>query len=451
MFSSANFHAFEAEPGKMLFDVHSGRIFPVNASLMQTIEQAVTIGDTQRANLLASMAGLNPVNQPLMTPPESIPVRSFSLAVAQKCNLGCTYCYADNGTFGGSQKNMPLDVAIDSVEALLVDIVSGEKITLAFMGGEPLINRKVLHEVTRYAAKRAKELRISVDFSITTNATIIRAEDIELFQNYRFTVTVSVDGIGKVNDKLRPYISGKGSFGHIRKKLTALLTYPDRNFLVLGRVTVTPENLSLKETMKGLLDLGMDAIRFSPMLKSPTGKGEMAGADFDHLLDHMKACGAYFREGIQEGKIYPLSNITGMLKKIDKYQREHFPCGAGGGYMGVSAEGELYACHRFVNDDEGHMGDVKNGVDPEKQKSWLKERSLSSQGACTTCWARHLCSGSCHHEVIHRGRPACDYITGWLSYCLGLYTELSVDYPEMLQELLQDTTPVESKISPAAP
>ena len=28
------------------------------------------------------------------------------------------------------------------------------------------------------------------------------------------------------------------------------------------------------------------------------------------------------------------------------------------------------------------------------------------------------------HEVIHRGRPACDYIRGWLHYCLEAYLRL---------------------------
>jgi uncharacterized protein len=35
-----------------------------------------------------------------------------------------------------------------------------------------------------------------------------------------------------------------------------------------------------------------------------------------------------------------------------------------------------------------------------------------------------LCGGGCHHEVIHRGRPACDYIRGWLHYCLEAWLRL---------------------------
>jgi uncharacterized protein len=41
-----------------------------------------------------------------------------------------------------------------------------------------------------------------------------------------------------------------------------------------------------------------------------------------------------------------------------------------------------------------------------------------------------MCGGGCHYEVIHRGRPACDYIRGWLHYCLQAYVRLSEKRPD---------------------
>ena len=38
------------------------------------------------------------------TPLVSPPLHALSLAVAQKCNLGCSYCYASQGGFGGGRK-----------------------------------------------------------------------------------------------------------------------------------------------------------------------------------------------------------------------------------------------------------------------------------------------------------------------------------------------------------
>ena len=108
--------------------------------------------------------------------------------------------------------------------------------------------------------------------------------------------------------------------------------------------------------------------------------------------------------------------------------KEHIapiPCGAGAGYFGVSADGELAACHRFVNEPRGKMGTLENGVNPELQNTWLKERHVHNQSPCNSCWARYLCGGGCHHEVIDKGRTACDYIRGWLHFTLQSHERLN--------------------------
>jgi uncharacterized protein len=368
--------------------------------------------------------------------PKSVPVKAISLAVAQKCNLGCTYCYAQQGTFGGEAGNMPPDVARAAIDQLIQGAEPGETLTLAFMGGEPLVNRKTLHASTRYAASQAAVRGIRIGFSMTTNATLLSDEDIELFEEYGFTLTTSLDGLGATHDRLRPYRSGNGSFEKVAKNVKALLAVDNRRYRVFARVTVTPRHLDLPETMTGLLEMGFDAIMFSPMLSAPSGKDEMLAADLDRLLDQLIGCGEIFCEGLRQGRILPFSNVINTLQRIHFYEREQYPCGAGGGYMGVSADGGLYACHRFVNDEDGLMGDVFSGVDRDRQSSWLDSRHLQKQSPCGTCWARYLCSGSCHYEAIKRGRPACDYIRGWLTYCLVLYTELLRTQPDALKKIL---------------
>lgn len=71
------------------------------------------------------------------------------------------------------------------------------------------------------------------------------------------------------------------------------------------------------------------------------------------------------------------------------------------------------------------MGSIDGGIDRTLQNRWLADRHVHTQSPCTSCWARYLCGGGCHHEVIARGRPACDYVRGWLHYCLGAYLRLS--------------------------
>ncbi len=434
---SARFHSFESGAGHFVFDVESGSIQPISRLHANVLEEALRLGDHERADLTAKAFGLATHAEESINLPTSVPVRAISLAVAQKCNLACTYCYAQQGTFGQPARSMPPDVARTAIDRLIKEAVRGEPVTLAFMGGEPLVNRRVLHAATRYAAEEASARGIPIGFSMTTNGTLISGEDIALFQEFAFALTISVDGLQEANDQLRPYRSGKGSFDKVTKNVAALLALEDRRYRVSARVTVTPKNLNLPETLQGLIGLGFDEVMFSPMLSAPSGNHQLAASDLDSLLDELVCCGELFRASLREGRVLPFMNVVKTLRRIHSQERDHYPCGAGGGYMGVSADGGMYACHRFVDDEDGRLGDAENGVDPEKQVRWLTARHVQSQSPCTSCWARHLCSGSCHYESMKRGRPACDYIRGWIHYCLGLYTELREREPLVLKQILE--------------
>jgi uncharacterized protein len=147
-------------------------------------------------------------------------------------------------------------------------------------------------------------------------------------------------------------------------------------------------------------------------------------------------CGRAFERRLKDNDIYPFLNVVNTLRRIHQQNRDAYPCGAAGGYLGVSSKSGFYACHRFVDNDLGAMGSVTDGVDRTKQWRWLSDRNVHTQEPCRTCWARYLCSGGCHHEAIHRGRPACDYIRGWLHYCLSFYGTLLKDNPPLLGRIL---------------
>ena len=126
--------------------------------------------------------------------------RSFSLAVVQKCNLGCTYCYAQEGEFGAQPAHMSQETAFASVDRLFNEVSAGERVNLAFMGGEPMLNRSLVRRATEYAVRTAEERGAQVGFSITTNGTLLTADDAAFFERYAFAVTVSLDGVGEAHD-----------------------------------------------------------------------------------------------------------------------------------------------------------------------------------------------------------------------------------------------------------
>lgn len=101
--------------------------------------------------------------------------------------------------------------------------------------------------------------------------------------------------------------------------------------------------------------------------------------------------------------------------------------------MGVAADGGLYACHRFVNESAAAMGDIDTGIDATLQNNWLAARHVHRQSPCHQCWAQYLCGGGCHHEVLDKGRHACDYIRGWLHYTIQAHDRINRMAPQWYQ------------------
>ena len=421
-------HWIEGEWGAQLLVVNGSRLYRIPPQQAGDFRSVFEAADADGLTELLNAHGLQAAPYIDDTPLHAPPAHALSLAVAQKCNLGCTYCYAGQGEFGGKARNMEELVARQSVDWLLDQAQPGGKVNLAFMGGEPLANRAVLQSTTRYACERAAAREVDCRFSLTTNGTLLTEADAEFFEEHGFAVTVSLDGAPEQHDRLRAFKGGKGSFEQIVERLQPLLLQ-QRRMQVSCRVTVTPFNLDLPRILDRFIGMGFHSVGFSPLLRADNGRAELSHDELAEMLEAMIACGLAFEQAVMEGRRYPFLNMVNALRELQRGSHRPYPCGAGAGYFGVSAEGQLSACHRFVGDEAGAMGNLTDGVTHERQVLWLTERHVHRQSPCSDCWARYLCGGGCHHEVIARGRAACDYIRGWLHYTLGAHRRLAQAAP----------------------
>jgi uncharacterized protein len=350
-------------------------------------------------------------------------LNSISINVAQVCNMSCGYCYANEGKFGGASAMMKPQIAIDAVDKLFSESGDDAPLLVGFMGGEPLLASELIHETVKYAWNKAQKLSKKIAFSITTNATLIFEADAILFSSYPFTVTVSIDGNEAVHNILRKMQNGKDSYQKVMNGLRLLKKH--RPSKLNARVTVTPQSGRLLPLLDNLISLGFDDVGFSAVLVSPDKSYSFTKADFDRFTEHMIECGEHTLEEWKAGRPYPFGNFVTALEEIHKGTHRPYPCGAGAGYMSVNTKGDLYACHRLIDDPDFLMGNIYNAIDNNSRLALLENKQVDTQEPCNTCWARYLCGGGCYHEIKHRGRVACDYIRDWLSFCLSAYVHLS--------------------------
>ncbi len=78
------------------------------------------------------------------------------------------------------------------------------------------MNFPLLKQVVAYANEQAAAQGRSIDFSLTTNATLLTPAIIEFLSENRIGVTVSMDGPTELHDKLRVFANGTRQLRHHR-------------------------------------------------------------------------------------------------------------------------------------------------------------------------------------------------------------------------------------------
>ncbi|WP_462203104.1 radical SAM protein [Frankia sp. CcWB3] len=432
---AAEVRLFRSTRGAHLFVTDGSRVYDLPEDVARRVETwlgsggAIELDPGLRADLGLEPSTPRRIDGRPIDPPR---LSALSLNVMQACNMSCAYCYADEGRFGGAARAMPRGVAFAAVDRLLAESRPGADVVVGFMGGEPLLAADLVHEVTVYAARAAAAAGRRVRFSLTTNLTVLRPEDARLFAEYPFAVSVSIDGDRDRNDALRRLPGGAGgasAYDRVRAGLDLLARHGRPRHLA-ARITVTPASGRLRDVLDHVIGLGFDEVGFAAVVASPDPALEFTRPAFDEFLRQMVECGEVALRELAAGRRYPFGNFETAMQQIHRGSHRPYPCGAGAGYLSAAANGDLFACHRLVDDPDFAMGSVAAGPDDAARAGHLARSHVDRMSPCRSCWARYLCGGGCYHEVTRRGRPGCDYIRGWLAFCLRAYVELSAARPD---------------------
>jgi uncharacterized protein len=409
-------------PTPLVLVVESSQIYQIDREHFDRLEA----GDLASLQALRLASGASTVPGTMGVPTEPT---SLSLNLAQACNLSCSYCYADLGRFGGGARLMPLEVALAAIDRLL-EHAAGRRVTVGYIGGEPFLNREVLHRSVAYARERGRALGIPVTFSVTTNATRLTPTDIDLLRQNRFSVSVSLDGLGEQNERHRNSRFGSSSLLAL-DRIRPLLDDPGAARIV-ARATVARDDLRVAERIADLSGVGFQEVGVSPLRSSADSSLQLRGDDWAAFLTEMIRAAEADWGRVRRGGNWRFSNVAIALKELQRGSCRPLPCGAAAGYVSVGAGGDYFTCHRTIDDPRFRIGDLAHGPDAAARSRFLTDRHVDRQEPCRSCWARYLCGGGCHAEVVAAGRTGCDYIRGWLDYCIGLHDRVLSERPDLL-------------------
>tara|TARA_B110000211_G_C14092291_1_gene559844 strand:- start:1850 stop:3295 length:1446 start_codon:yes stop_codon:yes gene_type:complete len=465
-----NSHLFDVDGRKMIFHVPTSGLFElddVSSALIQTAsdKEGINLDDyTQGMNkqlsndvkdTVASLTKLKVLapddlgievfepDNPEVTKLESIPLTTLVLNVNTGCNLSCSYCYKEDLDTPANGQKMSFETAKNSIEMMLTESPDQPRYNIVFFGGEPLSNMSLIKNVVDYAEKRFSELAVPIDFSLTTNATLLNEEIVEYFQKHRFGIAISIDGPKAIHDKNRITVNGNGTYKAVTRKIEMLMK--DYNARPIGaRVTLTKGVTDIEEIWHHLFnELGFSEVGFAPVTSGDISDYNLSEDELKAVFSSMKKVGKHYVEEAKAGRNIGFSNMHQLMTDIHEGTKKALPCGAGVGMVAIDHSGGVNLCHRFTGSDLPAFGSVTTGIDREELTGFIETRMDRSNTGCNTCWIRNMCSGGCYHESYARYNDPqnptyhyCELMRDWIDFGLKAYAEISAVNPEFMDNFI---------------
>lgn len=371
------------------------------------------------------------------------PLTSLVLNLTNKCNMHCSYCYEpDDAKYGALAQSMDWETASASVDFLFERAGANRQVNLIFFGGEVLLNFRLLQRVVAYASECAEKVGKTVDFSITTNGSLLTDGVIDFLQQYRFGITVSIDGPKDIQDKRRRLGKSNGSYDVVAARVERLMMrYTVRP--VVARVTVTKGGLEIARIYEHLTRLGFFEVGFAPVTARKGAEYGLEAADLAELLAQFQELGGIYLERGLRNQYTGFSNLSSLIADLHEGTNKALPCGAGLGLLDVDGQGDVYLCHRFPGSESHRYGNVKQraSIQYDRMSEFVDEASLDNKPVCQTCWIRGLCGGGCYHEAQTTFGDAllpnlhyCGWLRQWAEFGIGVYLKLEEDNPGFIEQ-----------------
>jgi SCIFF radical SAM maturase len=228
-------------------------------------------------------------------------VKALCLHIAHDCNLACKYCFAEEGEYHGRRALMSFEVGKKALDFLIANSGNRHNLEVDFFGGEPLMNWQVVKDLVAYGREQEKIHDKHFRFTITTNGVLLNDEVQEFVNKEMDNVVLSLDGRKDVNDRMRPFRNGKGSYDLIVPKFQKLAKSRNQErYYVRG--TFTRDNLDFSNDILHFADLGFKQMSIEPVVGDESDPYAIREEDIPMINEEYDKLAKIMIEREKEGK-----------------------------------------------------------------------------------------------------------------------------------------------------
>ena len=304
---------------------------------------------------------------------------NFTLHLTEDCNLNCRYCYETH-----SRVHMREETALRAVD--LAFSYGHPKVGFSLFGGEPMLERKLIERICRYAKEKAEGTGTVVRYKMTTNGTLLDEAFLRFAKEHDISIALSHDGL--LQDVQRVTRDGRPTREGLEPIVDLLLRYQPN---AVAMQTVMPSTVDrMAESVEWLYQRGFSRINTAIDYRKDAGWDDASMAvlkeQYAEIADRSEA---HFDEA------RPLLYLN-FISKIAAYlnDRPCIECKLGMRQPSIAPDGSIYPCNQFLNLPDYRMGDVIGGIDTEKQLA-IYRSSLDPEPDCEGCAIADRCRHHC--------------------------------------------------------
>ncbi|MCR5837673.1 MAG: radical SAM protein [Lachnospiraceae bacterium] len=330
----------------------------------------------------------------------------LTIIPTELCNFRCVYCYETH-----NKGKMTDDVEQAIVKFAKRNAKDYSSVDIEWFGGEPLLESSRVITLSKQIKEVCKNNKIPMVSSMTTNGYLLTQDILsQLIDANVLYYQITLDGPESIHNKMRPLVSGEGSFNKIYNNLLDAKKV-DKYFKIAIRINVSKDNKdSINELLKKLdRDFGDDT-RFTVIMETVKDwGGDNECVSNDTLLED--------RGDLEEEMAILGDNLKTHSNFSESAVGRMCYSGRKNGYV-INFNGEILKCARaqYESDEiqkKNLIGQLMPNGKIEYKSSdaqWLKIYwNIKYDGKdCDNCWAKPNCVLSiCPLAKVANIQPKC--------------------------------------------
>lgn len=340
----------------------------------------------------AELAGellLYPTGMPLIPSEPPADKLTVWLHVTNACNLDCPYCYVRK-----SSHYMREDAGRAAIYAACAAAREQgmHTLKLKYAGGEASLRFGLIQSLHAYATAAAHSYGLALEEVLLTNGTLLDENSAAWCLAAGVKLMVSLDGVGEVHNRLRPWRNGADSFAQVEHTV-------DNVLLPLGlrpdiSMTVTRANAGGAAAVArwALIDRRLPLSFNLYRANSLTSTRRDLALEETEIVQGLLAAYRAIEEHLPAEPF-----LDGLIDRGHLHAHRH-TCGVGRSYLVIDHNGSVSQCQMHL----AHATPLPPAQEllPLVAAGTIRNLSVDEKEGCRSCSFRYRCTGGCPIETL---------------------------------------------------